>query len=547
MGLPTGPKGVKDQLQLLFAEAFQRLKTVREIHSRFDFRRDELVHVIDGNVMMKTRRRGSLREYVQYVFEHLQDALGNARVVVVVFDEPEILTLAKGRERATRDARDAAKTVVHSGDVGVEIPQTDDYTLATLEALPDCAPLSDGVHRGARPRFYDETCRQAAILLEQYLAEGAVARGHGDGVVIIDGADARGAQRAGGTPRDFHQRLVLGREAAPTAEALRIARTGEGDMKLPLVEEAVRLACTRPSAERPEPLRATRGVVASTTDTDAFGIGLLDRARRDHERPELNIEGFRTMVAMIDNFKPGGKRGRDESGAEQGPAEQPEKEQRQTLFCDLDVLYHYLQEYLWTPERSRADVSPRAERAAVSLTVAGWLLAGSDFASIPDFHVAEQLVLVPAVVRRLHDAGQLEWFAAAWEGDVGALRLLVPRLLKLFVDKCHEHRRQLGQRFYAYARKNVWDQDQELHRAAWTLAYWSRHEHGEHLLDFGFLVQPSKDRPWHEERERIRRVRCYAVLYVFKILLRVARARRAAASAPSLPRRGRSGIVASWP
>ena len=176
------------------------------------------------------------------------------------------------------------------------------------------------------------------------------------------------------------------------------------------------------------------------------------------------------------------------------------------------------------------------KRAAVCVLILGWALAGCDYARIPTLNALEVTENAGAFVRSLIKTNQLHRLNAAWTGDVHSLRLLVPPILHEFVGLCHRVRRETGARINPG--KNVFDVDQEAHRAVWTIAYWCGKEHRESLLDFGFFVKPSATRHWHEQRSILARGRLLAVFFVFQIMRLWKRAKSAASC---------QEIVSNWP
>ena len=155
-------------------------------------------------------------------------------------------------------------------------------------------------------------------------------------------------------------------------------------MKLAVIEECVRRVAARPEAERPAPLRAVCVHFAVTIDTDSLAIGLLERARRDVETPTR--APFQTAMLMRERA-PKRDRWGDEANASY-------------LLLDYDALYLLLQKYLWDARLSAIKaMDPVQKRQAMTLLVAGWILAGSDYAEIRGLTADMITSALPGILR----------------------------------------------------------------------------------------------------------------------------------------------------
>ena len=125
-------------------------------------RRSQTLAVLDGNVMMNAIPASvdSFRGYVTILANQLNDAVQAAAHVVVVFDEPEAMTLAKRDEQRRRDAVRQARVPLCSEDLVATITD-DNFSTDDLRA-DGCNAKLLMEHRKARPRFLRRRVRRAA-------------------------------------------------------------------------------------------------------------------------------------------------------------------------------------------------------------------------------------------------------------------------------------------------------------------------------------------------------------------------------------------------
>lgn len=476
MGLAAkGENGVKAMLRRKYPEAFSRHATVADATQACGRSREEVVATVDGNVLLM-QIPGSVERFVEYVdvvANILRAKLRSATVVVVVFDEPEILTKAKREEQQKRDASRQQPATYHSADIA-SVPTDDAYDGAALRAVRNCHEVV--ASRAARSRFYDAIGVELVRCLGAELAATATAQaqvggaGVSAGVVVFDGLDPRGAKRPPNAPREVRL-FGAGPDVDVVADALRHGPIGEGDLKLAAIEESVRRVAALPEPERPAPLRAACVHFAVTIDTDSLAIGLLERARLDVEAPTR--PKFQSALLMRERAP---KRGRD---GEEGQASY--------LVCDYDALYLLVQKDLWNVRLGvLRQMDPVKKRIAMTLTVGGWILAGSDYAGIKGLHATMTTEAVPGV---LHRAPRLrEMTKAAWSGDVSAARLLMPQVLRRLVDLSVRNYAE-GPRVRRSTLADLEHYDEvQLRRAAWCCAYWSGWEICDDLDEFGFAL-----------------------------------------------------------
>tara|TARA_X000001036_G_scaffold339278_1_gene318375 strand:- start:1457 stop:2860 length:1404 start_codon:yes stop_codon:yes gene_type:complete len=457
-----GEKGVKLTVKRMWAGAFKRYTTVDDAVAACRRDRTEVAVTMDGNVLMMQIPDSveTFHEYASVATNVVRSAVRSASVVVVVFDEPEVLTAAKREEQADRDARRRKPARYHSPDIPA-VPEDDDYGEAELLATRNCHAILE--MRPARNRFYDAVGVEVRRRLQQELAAPGA-------VVVFDGLDPRGAARPIGAPREVRL-FGAGVDVDSVVEAVQHAPEGEGDLKLAVIEEAVRRVAARPEAERPAPLRATRTHFAITIDTDSIGIGLLERARRDMDWPDR--PPFQSAMLMRERT-PKRDRWGDEANASY-------------LVCDYDALYMMVQRDLWGVRLGVVrTMDPVKKRLAVTLLVAGWILAGSDYANIRSLNAAMVTEALPGLLRYSEDdLGPME---AAWRRDVSALQYRVPSALAHLVELCARNYEGADRVHKAtLAGLRSYD-DVQLRRAAWCCAYWSGWEIREDLHEFGFYL-----------------------------------------------------------
>ena len=179
----------------------------------------------------------TFRAYVAIMTAQIEEACQAAAHVVVVFDEPDAMTMAKRSEQRRRDVVRQARVPLCSEELVATI--TDDNFSTNDLNTDGCSVKLLMEFRKARPRFYDAVC---VAVMNRFRAamEGGVWS------LTFDGVDMRGAERGFGVPRDAG---VLSSDD-PFWQALlnREAPIGEGDLKLTDVTQRVHcLLYTSPS------------------------------------------------------------------------------------------------------------------------------------------------------------------------------------------------------------------------------------------------------------------------------------------------------------
>ena len=100
MGLAGGPHGAKALFVKDFAGAFQSLRKLTDVRTLVGVQRSQTLAVLDGNVMMNAMPASAdtFRAYVTIMTTQIEEACQAAAHVVVVFDEPDAVSMAKRSE-----------------------------------------------------------------------------------------------------------------------------------------------------------------------------------------------------------------------------------------------------------------------------------------------------------------------------------------------------------------------------------------------------------------------------------------------------------------
>lgn len=266
MGLKNGKDGVKFSLRRKYDLAFGLFPNYAECVEAFKQTPADVILVVDGNVLLRQLPRlvgrdgtenlpahnapAELDDYVQILTGRFHAFFRAANTVVLVFDEPQTITMAKQEEQSKRDG--SSKQVKASSDFKLN---TDRYTLRDMK-LAD--PLHDLVKgRAARPRFSDQVIRMVKQKLAPFLRLNKKS-------LVVDGADPRGALREVGSLR-APRITAVGHDAVAMARWFcNYAHCGEGDLKLARMYERVLAAHGNDAA--PESLRAIRTYFSFTID-----------------------------------------------------------------------------------------------------------------------------------------------------------------------------------------------------------------------------------------------------------------------------------------
>jgi hypothetical protein len=456
MGLHANAEhGAKALLKARFPKAFRTYSSLGEVRKALHMQRENIVAALDGNVLMMQvpREAATFEAYVSIVANAIKTTMGSAAVVVVVFDEPAVLSVAKREEQNRRDANKKRKLPVCSADM-TPFPTTDDYNIETLQSSANVHDITGC--RPARNRLFDEVGKEVLRRLSHKAAEWERA-GFGSSHLLFDGLDPRGAARPLGEPR---QPCIFGTDAS-LAELFAHEAAGEGDLKLALIEERVRSVASLPEEERHASLKNATLHLSVTIDTDSIAIELLERGRRGASSATKGLLCMRERA---------NKRDGDEASA--------------VYTCvDYDLLFRLLQSSMWRHKTPSAD----EERLAIALLTTGWALAGSDFVSVGGLRADLVTDAMPALLRTAPRL--LALMRYAWCGERRDVAKMVPALKRL-VYLCAENYADTprARKAAVASMKEVgWGgQNEPLLRAAWLAAYWSGCEIKGDLCEFGF-------------------------------------------------------------
>lgn len=465
MGLVSkGSYGVKSQLKERFPSAFRRCDTLADARDACNATRQQSVIVIDGNVIFMAIPSAvtTLDGFVFLINRTVTTAMATADVVVVVFDEPEVLTTAKAQEQMRRDSKRRETQVFHSDDIEGAVPENDDYTIAEIQKSPDVNLFMR--NRATRLRFVDEICRIVFERMSKLVNDWNKA-GYKGGHLVLDGIDIRGASRPIGEKRVAS--IVSTSELSKQVFARNVS-IGEGDLKLAHVGRTVRLNSTLEDGL----FAKTTVSLVSTIDTDSFAIELIEEARRSGDR-------YKSSVGSVLCFRErASKRGREDD------------HEAFYLCCDLKMLYEEVQAHMWgLPSASLSAVDARS---AVTLLVAGWSMCGCDFVdTVKPLRSDVVFNVLPSLLRR-HGPSLLESMPVAWEGKRDNLCALhVP--LRLLLQACSTWLSNAPRSRKAVVAEVANVDELVLKRVSWLLAYWNSVEVRGNLQEFGFYVPHSFD------------------------------------------------------
>tara|TARA_B110001454_G_scaffold101855_1_gene96183 strand:+ start:17092 stop:18558 length:1467 start_codon:yes stop_codon:yes gene_type:complete len=476
MGLKGSDKGnqagVKQMLKCRYTftekdkkpQVFRYKETLADARDATKCTREQCSTALDGNVMMMQvpQMVRPLEGYVSVVFNQLLSAMATAAVVVVCFDEPAILTVAKSKEQQRRDAtrKKSKKRKLPDDEIDIPLnsrdldafPKTDDYDEQELLAVVDCHEVM--ACRPARLRFLDEVVKRVLDRCKRKLAAWE-ASGAPKGVVIFDGVDPQGASRPIGNPR--RPGIVSTNDDVGTLFAHPETPIGEGDMKLPFVAQRVRELV---SEERGGDLIGRIKMhLCVTIDTDAIAIEMLEAARRQ-ETP-LKGRAVGGMLCMRERLGGNAASSRDDEDQKAGPTSM--------YWCiDLDLLYNLIQRDLWYIRKEPPTLFER--RLATTYMVAGWVLGGCDY--VENFGLRADVVMdvVPCLMKKYPD--NVETMHAAWSGDrekAMQMRFGFRRLL----DQCvHWMSDMRGVQKRTVESVNHAEK-LKLLQACWVVSYWS--------------------------------------------------------------------------
>ena len=507
MGQKSGDTGVKASLRRRFERAFGRHPNYDECLEELEQGPSQAAIVVDGNVLLRQLPRhvsreatdnlpprnepATLHDYAEILKNRFFGFFRAADVVVLVFDQPETLTLAKEEEQRQRDG--AAKAVASSADFR---SNTDDYSLRDMK-LAD--PLNDLVKgRAARPRFSDQLVRMVKSDMSRFLNAK-------EKTLVVDGADPRGALRPIGAVR-IPRITAVGHEAVALAQWFcKYDHTGEGDLKLGRIYDRL-LDAHDAAAAAPEALAKIKTCFSFTIDTDELPIQLLSVARRD-------VEGMLDPPVryLIGLYEPSTKKTVDVDGG--APT---------YSFCDVALLYRMLLADVfgerWKTVLRRTTAEHRRE--VLTLITAGWAMLGCDFVKAVKKLTFDRVLEVASAFT---GGDRLVNLRGLWVGTRHDVRLLVPPVLKRFLELEERTRGTLAARAADVDGARLASTLQ----CAWLMSYWSGGpEITDDLADFAIAVHPVSITDRRGQQLRLAVIRLYQVFFVVRLLALAKRARK---------------------
>lgn len=465
MGLKSGESGVKAQFRRHVPDAFRNYATLEAVRDDVlvqtatdatdatpPSKRKQTAVFLDGNVLMMAipEAIATFDEYTDQVFQYVAAAHRAGALVIVVFDEPGHLTMAKREEQERRDAAKRKREVTCSEEFEQRLPP--DFSLEALRELSTVHRVKDD--RKSRSRFYDAVCREVFDRFAQWKVVREAHEGAGTfGTVVFDGVDLRACDRAVDERR---MPFVIGTDEMGD-EFERIVPIGEGDMKLmwldnrlrDLVHDDVRFA-------------KFRLALTCTIDTDSLMTMLLDVAKR---RVAPAPGALHSVLCM-----------REAVRRPAGTPYDPVAHAASFLCCDVAMLEAGVQTHLWsrTP-RAHDPPTPRAMQAAAGAVCAVAAVCGCDFTvgGLPGARFDHFWEALPAHVAT--EPASLAQFADVFGACPEAARAATPALRRVCVAaSAHMEGKP---RYKKQAAQVLTAPHDILTRAVWSVAYWSQQEH----------------------------------------------------------------------
>lgn len=466
----------------MFGEAFRTYESLSEARDAVGGERDRTVVLMDGAVacMAVPGSVKAFEEYARVVWSSVHHAMRSGKVVVVTFDEPEVMTNAKRLEQARRDSVARKRTKVACSDDLAEVvaPPDPNFDRAELFRMLDVHALTE--HRPCKARFFDEIAlhllREATAEVGKWLgSDGAPI-----GALLLDGVDPRGAM----LPRDAQRAPeMLGTDAALVALFSRPKAIGEGDVKLSQLEHRVRQlvaagqASSSPSTETSgeatvaeahdssEPAPATALTQARmqevslvqhcTIDTDALAIGVIDVAKRRKAPQSGSVHALLCMRERSAKRSAQHALGAAASGGT-------------FTTVDLALLESHVQKHMWGVAPSPSLTASQLLQSALAF-VAGAVLCGCDFVQLKGSNFPHVLEALPSFVRNEPRALQLLESALKEDEDVALGSTQAVKTLCCSVGECMVNTPRYGRQALLVREA----EEDVLRKTVWTLAYWS--------------------------------------------------------------------------
>ena len=476
MGLRcNGNRGAKQVLLTNMKCSFSKTQKLTDLLCAVGVERDNVALLIDGNVLLRAVPRDikSSKQFLHYVFHQMLDALGTAELIVFVFDEPENLTEAKLEEQLRRDSKKKRVETEVAEFVG------DEYDTAYISNLADVHILIDD--RASRLRFFDHIILQISSMLQSH------ARFCNSKVeVILDGVDARGANRSSNEKRKPE---LISSNINLHDVFIRTVAIGEGDLKLMDISSKIHDSVSTGSCDL---LKNKTLILHHTIDTDALviqPIGTYQNFKngsrvRDvvvfKERAKIvrNEKNKKRLVGMVDSNE------FDEAAA--AAAEEEAMSNEPSHFLVFDCM-SFVKEFA-TPSKSMSIFQ------SLFLFACGAAASGCDFIRVPGISFLEVFEALH-ILKLSTDANDIQIIQLIPHDGVKQINCtntlldILPVVTRLFVhvalilDKKPRMKKQAQQVRSA-------DDDCKL-RVLWTALYWS--EKNLPAYEFGFLPLSNLD------------------------------------------------------
>jgi hypothetical protein len=455
MGLPSGPHGVKTFSKAKFPHSLGEFASLKAARVQSRHTPAQTVVVLDGNVFTKIvpSAASTYSAYMSVFVRFVRAAFEAGDVVVVVFDEPAILTRAKVEEQRRRDAASRRSNPVLSEDVqATTSPVNDSYGRHELE---NCNPHETLKHRQARGRFHDALCIDVLRLFEMEFDQSE----RSSRVLVFDGVDCRGINR---DPGDIRRPTLVSNNSLVRQSLSRgpdDPPVGEGDLKI--TDTCSNIQYLRNTGEL---FVSIEVAIVCTTDTDSIAIELLHHAAcAVHHKRNSNDRPLKTLLCFRE--PPSRKRDADDNRSESA-----------NYACfDVELLYYGIRDSLF--KRSLHGFSPRDALHAVALLCVGWALCGCDFVRLKGMRSD---VVFDAVEGICEDPGHcLERMAPVMElrrasphSEVLAARRGMAESVLELIDSCVTRLASMPRLKRASAsasEKEHW----HVLRGVWCVLYWS--------------------------------------------------------------------------
>ena len=472
MGLPSGPHGVKTFMKESFPNSMREFNSLKECREKTGHSSSQAVVVMDGNVLCRAIPLvvDTFDGYMRIFNGFLKQGFSTADLVIVVFDEPQILTKAKLEEQKKRDAAQKRSAPIFSADLQEKIaPVTDDYGQDELETSN---PHEVMKHRKARMRFFDSVCRSSMMSFEREKS--------GSQVLTFDGIDCRGAERPSSAEREPSMYSSDSKVEQLLTRASNSPLCGEGDLKLTDICSEIQ---TLKNSD--EFFKNIEIAFVSTIDTDSIAIELMHRSKNELcFASNMNDPPLKTILCFRETSK---KRSSDDS-----------ERKGATFSCfDIEELHKSIVTGLF--KDCKHTPTPDEYYNAICLLCAGWSLCGSDFVRLKGMrsdivmsavkqlchasnaHILKRMSHVAALSR----TSTPEEVAVARTDVTTCIQTLVSNSITILADTPRLQKSCASAKLY---------ESEHLLRSAWVTFYWSGLEFSD-IEAWGFSGTHEDERP----------------------------------------------------